>query len=147
MERRRPSATLYRWILGIETAVLAIAAFVSSYAFGDVLGMLFHYDPTIWIVAALVAWAALAWAARRILVGQTKGLTLTGGPIIAWILLRVALLGSCGTLLAGWLTALATGSTLATVFFQAAAVLMVASFVVGVAGGATINSFLAAKRV
>jgi hypothetical protein len=146
MERQWPSVTLYRLTLGFETAGLAVAAFASSYAFGDALGVLVEYDLTKWIIAALLAWFAVAWAARRILVGQTKGLSLTGRPVIAWVLLRVALLFSSGFLLVGWLVSLAIGSTLATVFIQAAATLMVASFVVGVAGGATINSLLAANR-
>ncbi|WP_346244780.1 hypothetical protein [Sphingomonas rustica] len=132
-------------ILGIETIALSIAAFVSSYTFGDVLGILFHYDATTWIIVAMVAWSAAAWATRRIRVGQTTGLYLETYPIVGWVLLRVALLFSCGILLAGWLTALATGSTITLLFIRAAALLMVVSFVVSVTGGAAINSWLAAK--
>lgn len=146
MEPQRQAETRYRLILGIETTALAIAAFALSYAVGDILGMLFHYDATIWIIVALVAWFTVALAARLIRFGQIKGLKLTGRTIIGRALLRVALLLSCGILLAGWLTALATGSGLATVFIRATALLMVASFVVSVAGGATINSLLAVKR-
>ena len=109
--------------------------------------MLFRFAPTIWIIGALITWAAMAWAARRILVGQIKGANMTGRPNIGWVLLRVALVCSCCILVAGWLTALAMGSALATAFIQAAALLMVVSFVIGITGGAATNSLLAARRV
>ena len=146
MNPSSPSAKLLLAVLAIWSGFLAIVSFILSYALGDVVGLLFSYRPTVWIIVALLVWFAVAWTARRIWVGDAKKLRFRGRWTTAWVLLKIGFLLGVGVLLLGWLTGLATGWFLATVFVRAAVLLIEVNFVFGIIGGATINSLLALRR-
>src|SRR5918994_2195906 len=85
----------------LSGAALGLTATVGNAAFG--------YVANIQIIVVLLAWAALAWAARRIVVGKVEEIASNSRTTFIWGGFRVCLLFATVALLLGWLIALALG--------------------------------------
>ena len=72
---------------------------------------------------------------------------MTDGPVaVAFVLFRLSLLLATVILLVIWLASAVAKWSLATMLLKAALMLLVLHVIVGIAGGAAINSILAIRR-
>ena len=141
----QPSARSALALVIVGAFVLAGIALFLTVRKGDVAGALFQHPLTIQLIAGIVAWSLLAWAARRLIVGKLSNTRLNLLPVIVWGGSRVSLLIAVIALLAGWLTALAGGLEIATLFGQALILLVVVAWFTGMIGGAFLNSLAAVR--
>ena len=135
------------WLsLGGSAVLIALVAFAVCFMSGPTPADFFGSPLKLRLWLALIIWNVLAWAARRVLVGKTKGLRLKGSPVAAFVLLKVSLLLAIGTLFILWLASAVAKWSLATVVIKAALLLLLCNLIFGLAGGAAINSVLAVRR-
>lgn len=142
----RPRPWLIRLLLGGCAILIGLAAFAICLAYGLTPADFFGSSRKLSLWLGLLIWNVLAWVARRVLVGKTKGIRLTGIPVVAFVLFKLSLLSAIGILLVIWLASAVAKWSLATVLIKAALMLLVLNMIVGIAGGAAINSILAIRR-
>jgi hypothetical protein len=129
--------------IAITAVVLASGAVLLAVRLGDPISPLFREALTLQIVAVLIVWFTVAWAARRVIVGQLPTDSIPSPAALLWGGSRVALVGAIFLVLVACLVSLTLGFQLASAFARALFFLFVAMAATGIAGGAAINSILA----
>ena len=139
-------ARLPLFFIAVAALALAISAVSLAVTFGDPVSPLFAHVLTIPVIAALVIWFALAWAARRATIGDLPKESVNSWAAFVWGGSRVALLLATVLVTVGWLITLALGLELATDFVRALVLLLVVTAFTGIAGGAFLNSVWAMRH-
>ena len=141
----RPRLT--RLLLGGGAVVIGLAAFAVCVAYGLTPAAFVNSPRKLSLWLGLLIWSVLARVARRVLVGRAERLRLTDGPVVvAFVLFKLSLLSAIVMMLVIWPASALVRWSLATMLFKAAMMLLVLHVIVGIAGGAAVNSTLALKR-
>lgn len=143
MERLPQSPRLVLAALVAGALLLAISALGLTASLGNTA---FSYVANIQAILVIVAWAALAWAARRLVVGKIEDKSPRSLALFMWGGFRVCLLLATLGLLVGWLIALAIGHALQPALLQAVVLMVVVTAVTGIIGTAIVNSWLAIRH-
>jgi hypothetical protein len=146
MNHERPSRWLPRLLFAANAVLAALAAFAFCYVYRSAPSSLFGSPHSLNIFVALLVFSFVAWAARRAMVGKAKDLRFTGRSIIAFVLFKGGLLTAFCVLVIVWLGGAIAKWSLATVFIRAAILLLLLNMVIGIVGGAAINSMLVIRR-
>jgi hypothetical protein len=113
---------------------------------GDPINGLFRHVLTVEVIAGLLVWNLLAWAARRATVGKLPKMQLNSTATFIWGGFRVALFVATVTLLVCWVTALVIGLAVETAFIKAVVLLLLVTAFTGITAGAFLNSTLVVRR-
>lgn len=137
---RSPQSPRFVLAVLVAGALLLAASTVGLTATGG--NTVFGYLANIQAILVIIAWAALAWAARRLAVGRIEDKPSNSMAVFMWGGFRVCLLLATVALLVGWLIALAIGHALQPALLQAVVLMVVVTAVTGIIGTAAVNSWL-----
>lgn len=143
MQRQPQSPRLVLAALVAGALLLAASALGLTATGGNAV---FGYVANIQAILAIIAWAALAWLARRLVVGRIEDKPSDSLALFMWGGFRVCLLLATVVLLVGWLIGLAMGHALQPALLQAVVLMVVVTAVTGIIGTATVNSWLAIRH-
>ena len=143
MERSPQSPRLVLSVLVAGALLLAGSAFALTATTGNTV---FGYLANIKAILVLIVWAALSWAARRLIVGIVDDEPTNSLALYMWGGFRVCLLLATIVLLLSWPIALAIGHALQPALLQAVVLMVVVTAVTGIIGTATANSWLAVRH-
>jgi len=112
----------------------------------DPINGLFRHALTVEIIAGLLAWNLIAWAARRVTIGKLPKMRLNSTATFVWGGFRVALFVATVALLVCWVTALVIGLAVETMIVKAVLLLFLVTAFTGITAGAFLNSMLIVRR-
>lgn len=144
MSAPRPDRLLLTLVIVAGLLIAGGAVLLTTQA--DPISGLFRHVLTVEVIAGLVVWNLLAWAARRVTVGKSPKMPLNSTATFVWGGFRVALFIATVTLLVCWVTALLIGFVLEAAFIKAVVLLLLVTAFTGITAGAFLNSMLVVRR-